>query len=58
MPALKGWSVLYPEFRLTPNIRLYEVATLLFLTVAPYTMATVIPSWGAATIDPDTIMRQ
>jgi cell division protein FtsX len=56
-PALKGWSVLYPDFRLTPFLDPYQVATLFFLTVIPYTVATIVPSWRAATIDPDSIMR-
>jgi len=56
-PVLKGWSVLYPEFRLVPFIDPYQVATLFFLTVVPYSVATIIPSWRAATIDPDSIMR-
>ncbi|SEM68528.1 FtsX-like permease family protein [Syntrophus gentianae] len=57
-PVLKGWAVLYPRFCPVPFIDPYQIATLFFLTVAPYTVATVIPSWGAATIDPDTVMRQ
>ncbi|MDI6728084.1 MAG: FtsX-like permease family protein [Thermodesulfovibrionales bacterium] len=56
-PVLKGWSVLYPEFKLTPFIDPYQVSTLFFLTVVPYTVATIIPSWRAATIDPDSVMR-
>ena len=56
-PALKGWSVLYPDFRLTPFIDFSQVAVLFFLTVVPYTVATIIPSWRAATIDPDSVMR-
>jgi ABC-type lipoprotein release transport system permease subunit len=56
-PVLKGWSVLYPEFRLVPFIDPYQVATLFFLTIVPYTVATIIPSWHAATIDPDSVMR-
>jgi ABC-type lipoprotein release transport system permease subunit len=56
-PVLKGWSVLYPEFRLVPFVDPYQVATLFFLTVVPYTVATIIPSWRAATIDPDSVMR-
>ena len=56
-PALKGWSVLYPHFRLTPFVNAYQVATLFFLTVVPYTVATIVPSWRAATVDPDAVMR-
>jgi len=56
-PVLKGWSVLYPHFQLVPHMAAYHVAALFFLTVVPYTAATVIPSWNAATIDPDAIMR-
>jgi ABC-type lipoprotein release transport system permease subunit len=56
-PVLKGWSTLYPEFRLIPFIDPYQVATLFFLTVVPYTVATIVPSWRAATIDPDSVMR-
>jgi len=56
-PVLKGWSVLYPDFRLTPFIDPYEIAILFFLTVIPYTAATIVPSWRSATIDPDSVMR-
>lgn len=55
--ALKGWSVLYPDFQLHPVINLYQTAVIFFLTVFPYTAATIVPSWLAATIDPDTAMR-
>ncbi|MBA3005122.1 MAG: FtsX-like permease family protein [Proteobacteria bacterium] len=56
-PVLKGWSVLYPSFRLTPYISVYHIATLFFLTVIPYTVVTIVPSWRSATIDPDSVMR-
>jgi ABC-type lipoprotein release transport system permease subunit len=56
-PVLKGWSVLYPEFRLVPFIDPYQIVTLFFLSVLPYTVATIVPSWHAATIDPDSVMR-
>jgi ABC-type lipoprotein release transport system permease subunit len=56
-PVLKGWSVLYPSFRLTPFIDAPQVFGLFFLTVVPYTVATVIPIWRAATVDPDSVMR-
>lgn len=55
--ALKGWSVLYPKFTLTPTLDLYQVAILFFLTVVPYTFITVIPTWKVSIMDPDTVMR-
>jgi ABC-type lipoprotein release transport system permease subunit len=55
--ALKGWAVLYPRFRLVPAVDAYQLAILFFLTVVPYTTATIIPSWRAATVDPDAAMR-
>jgi ABC-type lipoprotein release transport system permease subunit len=56
-PVLKGWSVLYPSFHLTPFISLYEIVILFFFTVIPYTVATIVPAWKAATMDPDQVMR-
>jgi ABC-type lipoprotein release transport system permease subunit len=56
-PVLKGWATLYPDFRLTPFISGYQIAILFFFTVIPYTVATIIPAWRAATIDPDVVMR-
>jgi ABC-type lipoprotein release transport system permease subunit len=56
-PVLKGWAVLYPRFRPVPFIDGAQVAALFFLTVVPYTVATIIPSWRAATVDPDAAMR-
>jgi len=56
-PVLKGWSVLYPKFQLTPQLSAYHISTLFFLTVVPYTVATIVPSWRAATVDPDLVMR-
>jgi ABC-type lipoprotein release transport system permease subunit len=56
-PVLKGWSVLYPRFRLVPFIDGSQMAALFFLTVVPYTVTTIIPSWRAASVDPDSVMR-
>jgi len=56
-PVLKGWAVLYPKYKLVPFISAYQLGTLFFLTVVPYTVATIVPSWRAATIDPDSVMR-
>jgi len=56
-PVLKGWATLYPKFRIVPFIDASQIVALFFLTVIPYTVATIIPSWRAATVDPDTVMR-
>ncbi|MCK5503851.1 MAG: ABC transporter permease [Thermodesulfovibrionia bacterium] len=56
-PVLKGWSVLFPQFRLMPYISLYQVFILLFFTVVPYVASTIIPSWRAAITEPDSVMR-
>jgi len=56
-PVLKGWSILYPEFRLSPLLDVGQLATLFFLTVVPYTVTTIVPSWRIATVDPDSVMR-
>ncbi len=56
-PVLKGWAVLYPEFRLAPQVDGLQVATLLFFTVLPYTAAVMVPNWRAAMTDPDAVMR-
>jgi lipoprotein-releasing system permease protein len=57
-PVLKGWAVLYPAFKITPFIDGAQIASLFFLTVFPYTVATIIPSWKAAIVDPDSVMRR
>ncbi len=56
-PVLKGWAVLYPQFKLIPFIDGSQLVSLFFLSVVPYAVATVIPSWRAAIVDPDTVMR-
>jgi ABC-type lipoprotein release transport system permease subunit len=55
--ALKGWSVLYPQFRLTPAVDPFQLAVLFFLSILPYTAATIVPAWMAASADPDAAMR-
>lgn len=55
--ALKGWAILYPQFTLVPTIDGYQLSVLFVLSVLPYTAATIIPAWLAATIAPDAAMR-
>ena len=57
LPALLGWSTLYPAFRPAPALGAYQMATLFFLSVVPYLVATVVPAWRAGTTDPDLVMR-
>ncbi|WP_295578060.1 FtsX-like permease family protein [uncultured Lamprocystis sp.] len=56
-PVLKGWAVLYPDFRPIPFVDGLQIATLFFFTVFPYTVATIVPIWRAAVTDPDAVMR-
>jgi ABC-type lipoprotein release transport system permease subunit len=49
--------VLFPEFRLTPYLDLYQIFVMGFLTVVPYIASTVIPSWKASITDPEEVMR-
>ncbi len=56
-PALKGWSVLFPSYRLMPQINLYHIFSMFFLIVVPYTAVTIIPSWKVSVTDPDVVMR-
>lgn len=56
-PILKGWSVLFPTFELTPQVDLYQLFVLAFLTIIPYLACTLIPAWKAAITDPEQVMR-
>jgi len=56
-PVIKGWSVLFPAFHLTPYIDIYQIFVLAFLTVTPYVASTIIPSWKTAITDPENVMR-
>ncbi|MCP3869634.1 MAG: FtsX-like permease family protein [Gammaproteobacteria bacterium] len=55
--VIKGWSVLFPTFHLTPSFNLFHLLTMGFFTVIPYIASTVIPSWKTAITDPESVMR-
>jgi hypothetical protein len=56
-PLLRGWSTLQPALRVVPSVDGVQLASLFFLTVVPYTVATIVPAWRAAVADPDRVMR-
>jgi hypothetical protein len=56
-PALKGWSVIYPDFKLAPYMDFYQIAILMSLTIIPYIASTITPSWKASITEPDIVMR-
>ena len=56
-PVIKGWSVLFPDFRFVPYLDLYHIFVMGFLTVIPYVASTIIPSWKTAITDPEEVMR-
>jgi len=55
--VVHGWSVLFPKFRVTPDVNLYQIFVLAALTVVPYVASTIFPSWKAAIADPEEVMR-
>ncbi|MGB3210812.1 MAG: FtsX-like permease family protein [Desulforhopalus sp.] len=55
--VIKGWSVLFPTFHLTPDLNLFHLLIMGVLTVVPYVASTVIPTWKTAITDPDSVMR-
>jgi ABC-type lipoprotein release transport system permease subunit len=55
-PVLKGWAVLYPQFRLVPFIDAPRWWRCSFSPSSP-TRCDLIPLWRAATVDPDSVMR-
>ena len=56
-PVLKGWAVLYPKVHLAPRLDGLQLLALAFMTIVPFTAATLVPVWKAAIADPDTVMR-
>ena len=55
--VIKGWSVLFPVFELTPHLNLFHIFIMGFLSIAPYMACTILPTWKSAITDPETVMR-
>ena len=56
--VIKGWSVLFPAFSITPELDFFTLLICVVLTAVPYASASLIPSWRAAVTDPDTVLRR
>lgn len=55
--VLRGWSVLFPPFDVSPGLDSYTLLVCLPLAVMPYVAASLVPAWRAAVTDPDSILR-
>jgi ABC-type lipoprotein export system ATPase subunit len=53
--ALKGWSTLFPSLTLRQAVNAFQIAVLFFLTVVTYSLLTIVPTWGVAVTDPDSV---
>ena len=56
-PLLFGWSILYPEFNLTPIISMEGIALIFVLAVFPYIAVSLLPAWKTAS-QGDALMRE
>jgi ABC-type lipoprotein release transport system permease subunit len=55
--VLVGWSVLYPEAALTPEVDVAQLLGIALTVVAPFVGLSIVPAWRAATLDPMEAMR-
>jgi ABC-type lipoprotein release transport system permease subunit len=55
--VLKGWSTVFPSLFLQPTVDFFQIAVLFFLTVVPYSLLAIVPTWAVAVTDPDAVMR-
>lgn len=55
--AIFGWSLLYPHFELTPQVDVLQLISLLSMVVVPFAAVSLVPTWRAATLDPDDAVR-
>jgi hypothetical protein len=55
---MRGWSVLFPAFDLSPRLQARELLFIGVATVAPYVTAVIIPAWKSAASDPEEAIRR
>ncbi len=56
-PFLIGWSVLYPDYQLSPAFDVESLIIIFSLSLIPYLTATLLPAWRGAVTDPAEIMQ-
>ncbi len=54
---LAGWSVIYPPHPLPVHLDFGKVLGFMFFTIVPFIVASIIPVWKSAIIDPEEIFR-
>jgi ABC-type lipoprotein release transport system permease subunit len=55
--AIAGWSVLYPEGTLTPEVDFAQLLAIASAVLGPFVALSVVPAWRAASLDPMESMR-
>jgi ABC-type lipoprotein release transport system permease subunit len=55
--AIAGWSVLYPEGALTPEVDVAELLAIACAVLGPFVALSIVPAWRAASLDPMEAMR-
>jgi ABC-type lipoprotein release transport system permease subunit len=55
--TIAGWSVLYPEAPLTPEVDFAQLLAIALAVLGPFVALSVVPAWRAASIDPLESMR-
>jgi ABC-type lipoprotein release transport system permease subunit len=55
--AIAGWSVLYPEGALTPEVDFAQLLAITCAVLGPFVALSIVPAWRAASLDPMESMR-
>jgi ABC-type lipoprotein release transport system permease subunit len=55
--AIAGWSVLYPEAPLTPEVDFAQLLAIACAVLGPFVALSVVPAWRASSLDPMDSMR-
>ena len=55
--AIAGWSVLYPEGALTPEVDAAQLLAIACAVLGPFVALSIVPAWRAASLDPMESMR-